>query len=43
LKADGFAEGTGKYKTLPGALHEMVIDQNIAGLDTKPDHPKLFS
>ncbi len=41
-KPDGFAEVTKKYETLKGALHCLVRDCNISGLDTGPDEPKLF-
>lgn len=42
LKPEGFAEPTSKYTTMSGALHELVNDLNITGLDTRPDHPELF-
>ena len=42
LKAEGFAESTSKFKTLSGALHELVHDLNITGLETTPEHPELF-
>jgi hypothetical protein len=42
LKSEGFAETTERYKTLSGALHELVNDLHISGLETKPDHPELF-
>ena len=42
LKPEGFAEETTAYKTMEGALHELVHNLNVAGLDTKPDHPELF-
>lgn len=42
LKPEGFAESTDKYNTMSGALHALVIDLNVAGLDTTPDHPELF-
>ena len=42
LKPEGFAEEATRYKTMEGALNELVHDFNVAGLDTKPDHPELF-
>jgi hypothetical protein len=42
LKPEGFAEEATRYKTIEGALHELVHDFSIAGLDTKPEHPELF-
>jgi hypothetical protein len=42
LKPEGFAEETTKYRTLEGALHELVGDLNVVGLDTRPDQPELF-
>src|SRR5438132_9774066 len=42
LKPEGFAENTTRYTTLSGALHELVNDLHVTGLDTKPDHPELF-
>ena len=41
-KAEGFAVGTSRYTTMSGALHELVNDLHITGLDTRPDHPELF-
>lgn len=44
-KAEGFAEKTDRYNTLDGALHCLVTDCNIIGINTKPDgqqEPKLF-
>lgn len=41
-KPDGFAEVTNKYKTLKGALHCLVNDCNISGLQTEQDLPSLF-
>lgn len=41
-KPEGYAEATEKYETLDGALHCLVDDCNISGIDTVPDHPKLF-
>ena len=43
-KAEGFAEKTDRYKTVDGALHCLVTDCNISGIQTSPDNadPKLF-
>ena len=41
-KPDGFAELNKEYKTLKGALHCLVRDCNISGLQTEPDLPSLF-
>ena len=44
-KADGFAEETNRYNSLLGALHCLVTDCNISGLETYPDNSnqiKLF-
>lgn len=43
-KAEGFAEKTDRYKTVNGALHCLVVDCNISGIQTSPDNmsPKLF-
>jgi hypothetical protein len=40
-KPDGFAEATLSYQTCNGALHSLMTDCNIAGLETRPDHPEL--
>jgi hypothetical protein len=43
LKPDGFATAeVAKYQTCEGALHQLVTDCNIGGLETKADHPELF-
>jgi len=42
LKPEGFAEQTNAYSTCAGALHQLVADCNITGVETKPDHPELF-
>ena len=42
-KAESFAQATGAYKTLSGALHELVRTANVKGLDTKPDEGDLFT
>jgi hypothetical protein len=43
-KAEGFAEKTDRYKTVDGALHCLVTDCNIGGIQTTPDNmnPNLF-
>jgi hypothetical protein len=41
-KDEGYAEPSGEYKTLNGALHCLVKRCNIAGLNTEPDEPDLF-
>lgn len=43
LKPEGFAEETDRYKSVSGALHELVTDCNISGISTDPDQPDLFS
>jgi len=37
LKAEGFAEETNRYRTLEGALHCLVTDCKITGIQTRPD------
>ncbi len=37
-KAEGFAEITDRYKTLGGALHCLITDCKISGLQTEPDN-----
>lgn len=44
-KAEGYAEATEKYNTVEGALHCLVNDCNISGIQTTPDvvnQTKLF-
>ena len=42
LKPEGFAAARqAKYKTCEGALHQLVTDCNVGGLETKADHPEL--
>lgn len=41
-KPEGHAIKSEKYSTLNGALHWLLHDCNIVGLETKPDFPKLF-
>lgn len=39
---DGFAAVNKEFKTLKGALHCLVNNCNISGLQTEPDLPSLF-
>jgi hypothetical protein len=44
-KPEGFAEVTARYNTLEGALHCLVTDCKIKGINTTPDNAsqtKLF-
>ena len=41
LKAESFAKESAEYQTCNGALHALVVDCNIAGIDTVADHPEL--
>jgi hypothetical protein len=41
-KPEGFAVKTKQYYTLKGAIHCLVHDCNITGLQTEQDLPKLF-
>lgn len=44
-KPEGFAEATKRYETLEGAMHCLVTDCKISGIETKPDdlaQQKLF-
>jgi hypothetical protein len=41
-KPEGFAVKTEQYYTLKGAIHCLVHDCNITGLQTEQDLPKLF-
>lgn len=42
LRPEGFAEASAAYTTCAGALHQLVTDCNITGIQTTPDHPELF-
>ena len=42
LKAEGFAAETKLFTTWQGALHALVTDCKITGLETNPEHPELF-
>lgn len=41
-KPEGYAEATNRYDSLRGALHCLVSDCNVTGIQTDPDHPDLF-
>lgn len=41
-KSEGYAQPTGEYRTLDGALHHIVRQCSITGLKTEPDEPDLF-
>lgn len=41
-KPECHAEVTKRYHTVNGALHCLVVDFRIEGLDTAPDQPELF-
>lgn len=41
-KAESFAEGTDRYQTVEGALHCLLLDCNVLGLQTTPDEPRLI-
>ena len=44
-KAEGFAEATSRYTSIDGALHCLVADCKISGIQTKSDNisqTKLF-
>lgn len=40
-KPEGFASETDRFTTCKGALHALVTDCNISGLETEADHPEL--
>lgn len=42
LKAEGHAEPTNRYHSINGALHCIVTDCNILGIETEADLPLLF-
>lgn len=43
LKPEGFALAeAAQYHTCAGALHQLVLDCKINGLETQADHPELF-
>lgn len=41
-KAESFAQPTSLYRTLAGALHELMKATNTSGLQTNPDEPDMF-
>jgi hypothetical protein len=41
MKPESFAEETTTYQTCNGALHALLTDCNITGLDSESDHPEL--
>lgn len=41
-KPERHAAHTDRYKTLHGALHCLLEDFNVSGLDSSPDQPELF-
>ncbi|MEI7728804.1 MAG: hypothetical protein WCO56_04500 [Verrucomicrobiota bacterium] len=41
LKAESFATEAIAYQTCNGALHALVVDCNISGIETVSDHPEL--
>ena len=40
---EGYAEETTRYTSCNGALHALVSEFNITGIETTPDHPELWS
>ncbi len=40
LKTEAYAQETGAYRTLSGALHHLVEQAHIEGLKTEPDGPQ---
>lgn len=41
-KPEGYAEATASYRTLVGALHELLSRANIHGLKSEPDGPECL-
>lgn len=41
-KPEGYAAATAAYRTLAGALHELVSRANIRGLKSEPDGPQCL-
>lgn len=41
LKPEGWAVETASYRTYDGALHQLVTDCHISGIETVADHPEL--
>ena len=42
LKPEGFATPAKGYTNRDGALHQLVTDCNVTGVETKAEHPELF-
>lgn len=42
FKPERHAEVTPRYRTLAGALHCLLADFNVSGLDSPQDQPELF-
>lgn len=40
-KPEGYAEATTRYKTVDGALHCLITDCKISGLNTQPDDTQI--
>jgi len=40
-KTEGYAEETDRYNTVRGALHCLLIDCNISGVESEADQPRL--
>jgi hypothetical protein len=43
FQPEGYAEPANSYTTCSGALHALVVEFNVTGLPTVPDHPELFN
>jgi hypothetical protein len=41
MKPESYATRTSAYKTCEGALHALVTDCGITGIQTNPDHPEF--
>lgn len=41
-KAECFAEETNRYQTVEGALHCLLLDCNVSGIQSTPDEPRLL-
>ncbi len=41
-KAEGYAETTDRYRSVEGALHCLMLDWNISGMNTKEDLPTFL-
>jgi len=40
-KPEGYAQATNRYKTIDGALHCLITDCKISGLNTHPDDTQI--